>query len=46
VPWELSEIVRLTYRRALARFGPAEGELLAVGLLEGEAGDKLRAAPS
>jgi 3-hydroxyisobutyrate dehydrogenase len=45
-PWELSEVVRRTYHRALARFGPAEGELLAVGLLEGEAGDKLRAAPS
>jgi 3-hydroxyisobutyrate dehydrogenase len=46
VPWELSEVVRRTYRRALDRFGPAEGELLAVGLLEDEAGDKLRAAPS
>src|SRR5437763_1283004 len=28
-PWELSEVVRRTYHRALARFGPAEGELLA-----------------
>jgi 3-hydroxyisobutyrate dehydrogenase len=46
VPWELSEVVRRTYRRALDRFGPAEGELLAVSLLEDEAGDKLRAAPS
>jgi 3-hydroxyisobutyrate dehydrogenase len=46
VPWQLSEVVRRTYHRALARFGPAEGELLAVGLLEEEAGDKLRAAPS
>jgi 3-hydroxyisobutyrate dehydrogenase len=46
VPWELSEVVRRTYHRALDRFGPAEGELLAVGLLEDEAGDKLRTAPS
>jgi 3-hydroxyisobutyrate dehydrogenase len=44
VPWELSEMVRRTYRRALARFGPADGELLAVSLLEDEAGDKLRTA--
>jgi 3-hydroxyisobutyrate dehydrogenase len=44
VPWELSDVVRRTYRRALARFGPADGELLAVSLLEDEAGDKLRAA--
>jgi 3-hydroxyisobutyrate dehydrogenase len=46
VPWELSDIVRRTYRRALARFGPADGELLAVALLEDEAGHKLRAAHS
>ena len=46
VPWELSEVVRRTYHRALTRFGPADGELLAVSLLEDEAGDKLRTAPS
>jgi 3-hydroxyisobutyrate dehydrogenase len=46
VPWELSDVVLRTYRRALARFGPADGELLAVSLLEDEAGDKLRAAHS
>jgi 3-hydroxyisobutyrate dehydrogenase len=46
VPWELSEVVRRTYHRALTRFGPAEGELLAVSLLEDEAGDKLRTAPT
>ena len=46
VPWQLSDIVRQTYRRALDRFGPADGELLAVSLLEHEAGDKLRTAPS
>jgi len=46
VPWELSDVVRRTYRRALDRFGPADGELLAVALLEDEAGDKLRTAHS
>jgi 3-hydroxyisobutyrate dehydrogenase len=46
VPWELSDVVLRTYRRALARFGPADGELLAVALLEDEAGDKLRTAHS
>jgi 3-hydroxyisobutyrate dehydrogenase len=42
VPWELSDLVRRTYRRALARYGPVDGELLAVALLEEEAGRKLR----
>ncbi len=46
VPWELSDVVRRTYRRALAKFGPAQGELLAVALLENEAGDRLRARQS
>jgi 3-hydroxyisobutyrate dehydrogenase len=41
VPWELSDLVRRTYRRALARYGPVDGELLAVALLEHEAGHKL-----
>jgi 3-hydroxyisobutyrate dehydrogenase len=41
VPWELSGLVRRTYRRALARYGPVDGELLAVALLEEEAGNKL-----
>jgi 3-hydroxyisobutyrate dehydrogenase len=41
VPWELSDLVRRTYRRALARYGPVDGELLAVALLEDEAGHKL-----
>jgi hypothetical protein len=35
-----------TYRRALDRFGPADGELLAVALLEDQAGGKLRTAHS
>jgi 3-hydroxyisobutyrate dehydrogenase len=42
VPWELSDLVRRTYRRALARYGPVDGELLAVALLEEQAGHKLR----
>jgi 3-hydroxyisobutyrate dehydrogenase len=42
VPWELSDLVRRTYRRALDRYGPVDGELLAVALLEEEAGRKLR----
>jgi 3-hydroxyisobutyrate dehydrogenase-like beta-hydroxyacid dehydrogenase len=42
VPWELSDLVRSTYDRALARYGPVDGELLAVALLEEEAGHKLR----
>ena len=46
VPWELSDVVLRTYRRALDRYGPADGELLAVSLLEDEAGDKLRTAHS
>jgi 3-hydroxyisobutyrate dehydrogenase len=41
VPWELSGLVRRTYHRALARYGPADGELLAVALLEEQAGHKL-----
>jgi 3-hydroxyisobutyrate dehydrogenase len=42
VPWGLSGQVRRTYRHALARYGPVDGELLAVALLEEEAGRKLR----
>ena len=41
MPWELSDQVLQTYRRALARYGPADGELLAVALLEEEAGQTL-----
>jgi 3-hydroxyisobutyrate dehydrogenase len=46
VPCELSDLVRRTYRRALARYGPVDGELLAVALLEEEAGRKLRPSDS
>lgn len=43
-PSELSEVVGRTFRRARARYGPADGELLAIALLEEEAGQKLRPA--
>jgi 3-hydroxyisobutyrate dehydrogenase len=43
VPSALSELVHHTYRRALARYGPVDGELSAVALLEEEAGLRLRA---
>lgn len=46
VPHDLSDLVRRTYRRALARYGPVDGELLAVALLEEEAGHRLRARDS
>ncbi|MDQ6817341.1 MAG: NAD-binding protein, partial [Actinomycetota bacterium] len=42
VPFELSARVAQTYRRALERFGPVDGELLAVALLEEHAGVRLR----
>jgi 3-hydroxyisobutyrate dehydrogenase len=42
VPFGLSRQVHSTYQRALARYGPADGELLAVALLEEEAGLALR----
>ena len=43
VPFELSTAVRSAYRRALARYGRVDGELLAVALLEEQAGTRLRA---
>ena len=46
VPFELSDLVYRTYRRALARYGPVDGELLAMALIEDEAGQKLRARQS
>ncbi|MEV5710343.1 NAD(P)-dependent oxidoreductase [Actinoallomurus sp. NPDC052274] len=42
VPFELSEAVRRIYERAAARYGTADGELLAVRLLEEESGRWLR----
>jgi 3-hydroxyisobutyrate dehydrogenase len=42
LPFELSELVALVHRRALDHFGPVDGELLAVALLEERAGTLLR----
>lgn len=45
VPCELSSVVERTHQRALRRFGPVDGELLAVALLEEDAGLRLRHGP-
>jgi 3-hydroxyisobutyrate dehydrogenase len=42
VPFELSQQVQRTYQQALARYGPVDGELLAVALLEDQADLDLR----
>ena len=42
VPFELSSTVERAYRAALTRYGPVDGELLAVALLEERAGTRLR----
>jgi len=42
VPFELSDLVSRTHQRALRHFGPRDGELLAVALLEEQAGTQLR----
>jgi 3-hydroxyisobutyrate dehydrogenase len=46
VPSQLTQVVEQTYQRALRRFGPVDGELLAVALLEEEAGLRLRHGPA
>jgi 3-hydroxyisobutyrate dehydrogenase len=46
LPSELTQLVEQTYQRALRRYGPASGELLAVALLEEEAGIRLRHGPA
>jgi 3-hydroxyisobutyrate dehydrogenase len=45
VPFELSALVERIYQSALDRYGPADGELLAVALLEEQAGIRLRHGP-
>jgi 3-hydroxyisobutyrate dehydrogenase len=42
VPHEVGSAVEGVYRRALERYGPVDGELLAVSLLEEQAGLRLR----
>ncbi len=44
VPFELGKLVTGIHARALAEFGPQDGELLAVALLEQEAGLLLRSS--
>ena len=46
VPFDLSAEVARSYRAALARYGPVDGELLAVALLEERAGLRLRRDPA
>jgi 3-hydroxyisobutyrate dehydrogenase len=46
VPFDVSAAVERTYRAALARYGPIDGELLAVALLEERAGMRLRRSSS
>lgn len=46
VPSQLTQTVEHTYQRALRRFGPVDGELMAVALLEEEAGLRLRHDPA
>ncbi|WP_329141319.1 NAD-binding protein [Streptomyces sp. NBC_01476] len=41
-PHSVADAVRLLHHQALSRFGPADGELLAVALLEEQAGITLR----
>jgi 3-hydroxyisobutyrate dehydrogenase len=45
VPSEMSSLIGRVYARALHRFGPVDGELLSVALLEEQAGLTLRRAP-
>jgi 3-hydroxyisobutyrate dehydrogenase len=42
VPAQLTQVVEQAYQRARQRFGPADGELMTVALLEEEAGLRLR----
>jgi 3-hydroxyisobutyrate dehydrogenase len=42
VPFQLSETVADVYRRAVRRYGSADGELLSIALLEEQAGGQLR----
>jgi 3-hydroxyisobutyrate dehydrogenase len=46
VPFELSALVEQIHQRALGRYGPVDGELLAVALLEEQAGIRLRHGPA
>lgn len=45
VPSDLSDVVTRSHQRAAARFGPEDGELMAIALLEERAGSLVRPAP-
>ena len=45
-PFGLSGHVEQVYRQALARYGPADGELLPVAMMEEQSGVWLRRAPA
>jgi 3-hydroxyisobutyrate dehydrogenase len=45
LPREMTQLAEHTYQRALRRYGPVKGELLAVALLEEQAGIRLRHQP-
>jgi 3-hydroxyisobutyrate dehydrogenase-like beta-hydroxyacid dehydrogenase len=42
MPCELSQVVTRVYQQALSRFGPVDGELMALALIEELAGSRLR----
>jgi 3-hydroxyisobutyrate dehydrogenase len=46
LPFQVSESVADLYRQALRRYGPADGELLGIALLEEQAGLRLRHPPA
>ncbi len=46
VPFQVSEAVADVYQRGLRRYGPVDGELLGVALLEEQAGLPLRHPPT
>jgi 3-hydroxyisobutyrate dehydrogenase len=45
LPSDMTQLTEQTYQRALRRYGPVKGELLAVALLEEQAGIRLRHQP-
>jgi 3-hydroxyisobutyrate dehydrogenase len=46
LPFQVSESVADLYQQALRRYGPADGELLGIALLEEQAGLRLRHPPA
>ena len=46
LPFPISEAVASHYQHALRRYGPVDGELLGIALLEDQAGSRLRQPPA